>query len=135
MDPDDYDYPSVTHEGTTYYILEPGHDYTIKERGENIGYEFDFDAPVYHPMLVDGVIRNVEFNQDGSIKSMTAAGTSLSALQIENTLRGYIKLDKVVVDQNHYPDVLIIPKLHYKPWFCLSYENVFGIIISGNKAV
>ena len=39
------------------------------------------------------------------------------------------------VMHDHYPDVLIIPKLHYKPWFCLSYENVFGIIISGNKAV
>ena len=38
-------------------------------------------------------------------------------------------------EHTHYPDVLIIPKLHYKPWFCLSYENVFGIITSGNKAV
>lgn len=100
MDPQYYDYDHVDYEGTTYYILEPGHDYTIKEQGEKIGYEFDFDAPVYHPMLVDGVLRNVEFKSDGSVK-MSSAGTNLSALQIDNSLRGYIKLDKEVVDKNN----------------------------------
>ncbi len=100
MDPQYYDYDYVEYEGTTYYILEPGHDYTIKEQGENVGYEFDFDAPVYHPMLVDGVLRNVEFKSDGTVK-MSPAGTNLSALQIDNSLRGYIKLDKKVVDKNN----------------------------------
>ncbi|MBQ1303062.1 MAG: Cna B-type domain-containing protein, partial [Firmicutes bacterium] len=109
--------------GTAYYILEPGHDYTIKEhQAGTIGYEFDFSSPVYHPMLVDGVLKNVEIeytyktdehgdpitDEDGnkiidtaSISSITGSETGLSGLKIENTLRGYINLDKVVVDEDN----------------------------------
>lgn len=91
-------YPHVTYGDKTYYILETGHDYTIKE--PSLGYAFDFDAPVYHPMLVDGVLRSVEFEGEGNartIKSMTPQGQTLSSLKIENTLRGYIHVKKKVV--------------------------------------
>ena len=109
-------YTSAELEGVTYYILEPGHDYTIKEKGENIGYEFDFKAPVYHPMLVDGVLKNVEITytykpdsddpdkqviDTATISSITGSSEGLSGLEVENTLRGYINLNKVVVDENN----------------------------------
>ena len=57
-------------------------------------------------MLVDGVLRSVDVDytkdNDGkitnvSITGMTSAEVDLSSLKIENTLRGYINLDKVVV--------------------------------------
>ena len=106
----------------TYYILEPGHDYTIKEHQVGtIGYEFDFIAPVYHPMLIDGVLKNVEIqytyktndqgeyivDEDGNkiidtatISKISGSDAGLSGLEIENTLRGYINLNKVVVDED-----------------------------------
>ena len=97
--------------GTKYYLLEEGHDYTISE--PNVGYEFDFDAPVYHPMLVDGVLTNVELknvvkDSNGNITSYNITGmTSLnveadgtSALTVANTLRGYLNVEKRVMDNN-----------------------------------
>ena len=84
---------------TTYYILETGHDYTIKEPG--MSFEFDFSTDVYHPMLVDGVLRSVTFSKDANNKDiithMTSADADLSSLKVENTLRGYINLNKVIV--------------------------------------
>ncbi len=104
-------YPSAEFEGKKYYILEIGHDYTIKEhQAGTIGYEFDFIAPVYHPMLVDGVLKNVEIKytedehgkiETATISSITGSEEGLSGLEVENTLRGYINLNKVVVDKNN----------------------------------
>ena len=94
-------YPADQEDGKTYYILEEGHDYTIKEPG--LTYEFDFNSPLYHPMLVDGVLQNVTFTKNDShvtITDMTSEQNGISALVIENTLRGYINLNKVVVDTN-----------------------------------
>ena len=93
-------YPSGEYNGVRYYVLEEGHDYTIKEPG--LTYEFDFSSPIYHPMLVDGVLKNVNFTRNGNnvaFTSMTAGETGLSRLKIKNTLRGYINLKKVVLDE------------------------------------
>ena len=95
-------YASGTFNGTTYYILETGHDYRIKEPG--LTFEFDFESPVYHPMLVDGVLQSVNFTIDGSnarhaeISAMTGGELGLPSLKVQNTLRGYINLNKAVVD-------------------------------------
>ncbi len=111
------DFPSGTYGGTTYYILEPGHDYTIKEHQTGtIGYEFDFSAPVYHPMLVDGTLQSVTFTLDGknaTITEMTEAEQGLASLLIENTLRGYIHVDKVVVDKDNQEIVTDETKFEY----------------------
>ena len=104
-------YPSGTWNNTTYYVLEPGHDYTVVERiGEDdaakIGYEFDFVSPVYHPMLVDGVLRSVNFAASGNsiaITGMTDASVDLQSLKVENTLRGYLHLKKIVINQHNAP--------------------------------
>ena len=107
-------YTSTTYNGTKYYLLEEGHDYTIDE--PDVGFEFDFDAPVYHPMLVDGVLRDVDLkdivkDENGKVTSFSMTGMSpiavaqdgRSALEIANTLRGYIHLNKVVVGRNNEP--------------------------------
>lgn len=94
VDPEDPD-----SEVKTYYLLENGHDYTIKER--NLSYEFDFNSDVFHPMLVDGKMQNVNFTKEGmsvNISNMTNTIGGLSSLKVENTLRGYIHLEKHVVD-------------------------------------
>jgi hypothetical protein len=98
-------YPSATKDGVTYYILEEGHDYTIKE--PQLNYNFDFVAPVYHPMLVDGVLRNVNMTMvdEGNGTSYSISTMDLisvddagkSSLTVENTLRGYLNLNKEVV--------------------------------------
>ena len=108
-------YPSGTYPegtGTKYYILETGHDYTIKEDSSSLGYEFDFVSPVYHPMLVNGVLQSVNFTgytegmpivepgDDVTITSMTSSTVGLDSLKVENTLRGYINLEKDIVDKD-----------------------------------
>ncbi|MDO5133077.1 MAG: SpaA isopeptide-forming pilin-related protein, partial [Eubacteriales bacterium] len=105
---EDSPYDSYQYGEKTYYILETGHDYTvheiIPEDDESwVTYEFDFAAPVYHPMLVDGVLRSVTFDKVGdvitSIKSISGDDWNVS-LNMENVLRGYINLEKRVVDED-----------------------------------
>ena len=110
-------YPSGTWEGTTYYILEPGHDYRVEEivpEGEDswITYEFDFVSPIFHPMLIDGVLQSVNFTgydethtgaysgDEITFTSITEENGGMDSLKVENTLRGYINLEKVVVDKD-----------------------------------
>lgn len=99
-------YPTAQYGDVTYYILEPGHDYTIKEPDQGMGYEFDFVAPVYHPMLVDGVLKSVNMIASGEaisidkIEDIAVDENGASSLKVENTLRGYIHLNKVVVDKD-----------------------------------
>jgi len=104
LDPDNYahgKYPN-NDTGTVYYLLEDGHDYTLSE--PELGYEFDFDAPTYHPMLVNGVMKSVRFTKDtenktisiSEIEDLKISSDGASLLEIINTLRGYIHVKKVV---------------------------------------
>ena len=108
LDPDDY--ATATYNGKTYYILEKGHDYNVEEVSE-LGYEFDFISPSFHPMLVDGKLMNVVF--EGGIgeeklkptdhfvvTSITPAPGGSGKLQIANKLRAYINIEKLVVDKD-----------------------------------
>ena len=108
LDPDDY--ATATYNGKTYYILEKGHDYNVEEVSE-LGYEFDFISPSFHPMLVDGKLMNVVF--DGGIgeeklkptdhfvvTSITPAPGGSGKLLIANKLRAYINIEKLVVDKD-----------------------------------
>ena len=90
---------------TWYYILESGHDFKISEPA--VGYEFDFEEPTYHPMLVDGVLMDVKFSTEGGTKHIIGMKaleidipTGKSALTVFNTLRGYINVKKKVVDSD-----------------------------------
>ena len=95
-------YPSATYNNETYYILEEGHDYTIRE--PSLTFNFDFSAPTYHPMLVDGEMQSVNFTKEGNtytitkIEPIATDEEGMSTLVIENTLRGNISLNKQVLD-------------------------------------
>ncbi|MBQ6635771.1 MAG: Cna B-type domain-containing protein [Lachnospiraceae bacterium] len=109
LDKTDTRYKEYIYNSTKYYILEPGHDYKIEEiipedEESWVTYEFDFISPDYHPMLVDGKLKNVIFTKDEDHQIISIKEISkddwLASLKIENTLRGYICLDKVVVDKD-----------------------------------
>ena len=109
LDKTDTRYKEYIYNSTKYYILEPGHDYKIEEiipeeEESWVTYEFDFISPDYHPMLVDGKLKNVIFTKDADHQIISIKEISkddwLASLKIENTLRGYICLDKVVVDKD-----------------------------------
>ena len=97
------EYTSYSYGGKKYYILETGHDLKVSE--PVVGYEFDFEEPTYHPMLVDGVLMDVKFSGEGDGRHIidmetleSDTGTGTSKLTIFNTLRGYINVKKKVVD-------------------------------------
>ena len=82
----------VTYGNKTYLVLESGHYYTVTE--ENIDRHFELNTIVYHPMLVDGVLSNVTFKEDGSVESIVA----MSTVDATNTLKGGINVQKKVFD-------------------------------------
>jgi len=89
--------------GKTYYILENGHDYELRENDFK-DYHFDLVTEIYHPMIVDGKVKNVKFTYSGTtikgIESITPEGDNeeLTSLDATNTLRGGINLNKIVLD-------------------------------------
>lgn len=89
----------VTYDGNEYFILESGHYYFVTEVDSD--YHFDLVTVVYHPMLVDGVLSNVTFNEDGTVEDIEP----MSMIDATNTLRGGINLKKVVLDPDgdEYP--------------------------------
>lgn len=111
IDVNDHKYIPVYAENDTsrshilYYVLEIGHDYTIDEPA--LDYRFDFHADVYHPMLDNGVLKDVKIDYDntgereiGVLKYITPEGQKLSALRGENILRGELTLEKIVVGED-----------------------------------
>ena len=54
----------VTYNGQQYYIIEKGHYYTITE--DNIDWHFELETETYHPMLVNGRLKNVTFITDSA---------------------------------------------------------------------
>ena len=88
-------YTSVVYGGTTYYILEPGHDYKVDE--PTLSYSFDFVNKTYHPMLIDGQLKNVFFEKEGdTITGISKVEDMADGIRVDNTLRGGINLKKVV---------------------------------------
>ena len=85
-----------------YIVLESGHEYWFEE--EDIDYHFELTKYSYHPMLVDGVLKNVIFTKDADgnitgIKSIEDDFVS-NGLYAENTLKGGINITKKIVDNN-----------------------------------
>ncbi|MBR3125701.1 MAG: VWA domain-containing protein [Mogibacterium sp.] len=98
----DTQYKTVTLEGTTYYVLNDGHAYTITE--EETENQFEFSADPYHPALVDGVMHNVVFetNTDGSIKNNSEAiiygEVPLETFEGTNSLKSELDITKVITN-------------------------------------
>ena len=74
-----------------YIILEDGHDYWLEEK--DIDYHFELTKFKYHPMLVDGVLKNVIFAEDGSIESIEDLDNE-KGIYAENTVKGGINIEK-----------------------------------------
>jgi len=51
-----------------YYLLENGHDYTLTEPQGNASFALNTEngVDVYHPMLVDGSLKNMKFSYKGN---------------------------------------------------------------------
>ena len=58
------EYPKVTDkDNKEYYKLGDGHNYNFAEKSDN--HKFELEEKTYHPMLVDGKLKNVKFSADG----------------------------------------------------------------------
>ena len=98
-------YTKVLYNGEELYVLEPGHDYYINEPAVAalLGYRFDFETRIYHPMLLNGVLKSVTID-NGVVTDVYPGGTqALGALVGENTLRGGINLHKILWDDKGNP--------------------------------
>ena len=109
-------YPTTTLNGKTYYILETGHDYKIEE--DDFGsYNFEFQATPYHPMLVDGEMKNISLTEtpagsgstyDYVAEEIVDANTSSSGQSMSttfafvgsNNLRSGLNVLKKVLDKD-----------------------------------
>ena len=76
----------------TYLVLETGHYYTVTE--ENIDRHFELNTIIYHPMLVDGVLSNVTFKEDGTVEDIEP----LTGVEATNTIKGGLNVQKKVFD-------------------------------------
>nr|MBQ4457726.1 LPXTG cell wall anchor domain-containing protein [Clostridia bacterium] len=98
-------YKTVTIGGSTYYVLNEGHEYVLEET--DLDSHFEFVTETYHPALVNGVLMNVSFqvnDNDEIIDGSTAeiVGTvPLTTFAGINTLKGGINIYKRVVDEEN----------------------------------
>ncbi len=90
-------YETVTYNGTTYYVIEKGHRYEITERDTD--YHFEMESNVDHLMIIDGILKNVIFNDAGTqIIDISENLADLTELVATNNLKGGINLYKYVED-------------------------------------
>ena len=66
---------------------------------------FELNADVYHPMVVDGKLRNVKFSGDGlTITEMSSGDTELNTLTATNELKGGLEVRKNVTTTDDESD-------------------------------
>ena len=84
----------------SYYMLETGYDYKFTERAGNIS--FVLEDRTYHPMLVDGVLKDVAFTHDaqGNITGIE----NISEMK-ELTATNVIQLDELKVSKKYTGDM------------------------------
>ncbi len=97
-------YPRISYgSNVTYALLETGHNYNITE--DNTDLHFELNTEVYHPMVVDGVLKEVKFSSDGkTITEMSPDNTELSTLTAINTLKGGLEIHKNVTTKDDKSD-------------------------------
>ena len=77
-----------------YVILEEGHDYELQEY--DITDHYYLTHYQYHPMLVDGVVKNVIFEYSGNKIVSIIEMNDLSQISATNTLKGGFEVTKTV---------------------------------------
>ena len=88
-------YTKVVIDGKDHFVLpqSEGHNYYVEEvDGQDL--HFEYNSIVYHPMLVDGVMKNVKFGEDGTAEIV--GDTPLTTIQGINSLKGGIDIKKYV---------------------------------------
>lgn len=85
--------------GKKYIILETGHNYYFEEK--DINNHFELTNYIYHPMIINNVLKNVFFTRDAS-DNITGIEKfeDMNSVSATNTLKGGINVEKKVVDKN-----------------------------------
>ena len=108
-------YPRVIYGTKTYIILETGHDYNITE--DDVDLHFELNADVYHPMVVNGVLKTVKFGTDASgnriITEMSADNTALTTLTATNDLKGGLDVQKFVTTKDDASDTVTTDETYF----------------------
>ena len=95
------DYQIVSYNGTKYAILETGHEYKFTE--DDINTHFELTRYTYHPMLIDGVLKDVVFSRDATGKiTGIAEVTDMTQISVTNTMKGGINIEKKVTGKADY---------------------------------
>ena len=87
----------VTYDGQQYYIIEKGHYYYVTE--DNIDWHFELQTEIYHPMMVNGRLKNVTFITDaqGNITGVEDV-EDLTRVTATNSKTAELDITKKVVD-------------------------------------
>ena len=87
----------VTYGGVQYYIIETGHYYYVTE--DNIDWHFELETVLYHPMMVNGRLKNVTFitNDQGEITGVEDI-EDMTQVTATNSKTAELDITKKVVD-------------------------------------
>ena len=112
---DEAKYPRIPYGSVTYAMLETGHNYVITEDDTDLHFELNTD--IYHPMVVDGVLRTVKFDFDGAdnriITEMSADNTALTTLTATNDLKGGLDVMKFVTTKDDASDIVTTDETYF----------------------
>lgn len=106
------EYGVVTLDGKKYAILNPGHDYEFGEK--DINGHFELTKYQYHPMLVDGELKNVTFIYDGDTITGVEAAEGMTTISATNTIKGGINIQKVVTGKTDVSEDAFTVKAYLK---------------------
>ena len=87
----------VTYDGAQYYIIEHGHYYYVTE--DNVDWHFELETVVYHPMMVNGRLKNVTFtyDADGNVTGVEDI-EDMTQVTATNSKTAELDITKKIVD-------------------------------------
>ena len=89
---------TVTYGDKTYYQLEAGHTYHFDEKSNN--HKFILEDVTYHPMIVDGTLKNIKFDKAGNFVEMV----DMESFVAENIL----KFDDLTVKKQYQGNMAVL---------------------------
>jgi LPXTG-motif cell wall-anchored protein len=87
----------VSYDGAQYYIIETGHYYYVTE--DNIDWHFELETVLYHPMMVNGRLKNVTFitDDEGNITGVEDI-VDMTEVSAANSKTAELDITKKIVD-------------------------------------
>ncbi|MGI5912548.1 MAG: VWA domain-containing protein [Syntrophomonadaceae bacterium] len=92
-----------------YDVMETGHDYSIEEENYSDDVYWEFEADIYHPMVIDGKLTllkrvNDQANSKYTIgKGYYALADNNKTITVKNIRKSSLSLTKKVVDKDNKP--------------------------------